>query len=53
MDKVLIVIVVLLIFAVVGIISISNSLNVAVVKVDEANSGIDVALTKRYFAKTA
>ncbi len=30
------------------VISISNSLNRALVKIDEANSGIDVALTKRY-----
>ena len=30
------------------IISISNGLNKALVKIDEANSGIDVALTKRY-----
>ena len=29
-------------------ISVSNSLNRALVKIDEANSGIDVALTKRY-----
>lgn len=30
------------------IISISNGLNRSLVKIDEANSGIDVALTKRY-----
>ena len=30
------------------VISISNGLNRALVKIDEANSGIDVALTKRY-----
>ncbi len=29
-------------------ISVSNNLNRALVKIDEANSGIDVALTKRY-----
>lgn len=33
---------------VVGYISVSNDLNKAIVKIDEASSGIDVALTKRY-----
>lgn len=33
---------------VIAIISISNKLNRALVKIDEAESGIDVALTKRY-----
>lgn len=43
----IIVIVIILILA--GyMISISNGLNKSLVKIDEANSGIDVALTKRY-----
>ena len=33
---------------VIWIISASNGLNRAIVKIDEASSGIDVALTKRY-----
>ena len=33
---------------VIALISISNKLNRALVKIDEAESGIDVALTKRY-----
>ena len=45
-----VVIIVLVIVAVIAlyIISISNGLNRSLVKIDEANSGIDVALTKRY-----
>ena len=42
---------ILLLIIVIGVIwfiSISNSLNRAIVKIDEASSGIDVALTKRY-----
>lgn len=39
---------VLLVLLVIGYISISNSLNVAIVKIEEADSDIDVALTKRY-----
>lgn len=42
-----IVLFIILIF-VIGIIVISNNLNVLQVKIDEADSGIDVALTKRY-----
>lgn len=45
---VLIVIVVLILIFVIWYISVSNKLNRAVVKIDEASSGIDVALTKRY-----
>lgn len=41
-------ILVIVLVVVVAFISISNNLNRAVVKVDEAFSGIDVALTKRY-----
>ena len=43
------IIIVVIILIIVGyIISISNGLNRSLVKIDEANSGIDVALTKRY-----
>jgi LemA protein len=46
---VFVIIVVVLILAVVGwIISTSNRFRVLTVKIDEADSGIDVALTKRY-----
>lgn len=45
---ILIVIVVLILIFVIWYISVSNKLNRAVVKIDEASSGIDVALTKRY-----
>ena len=45
---VLIVIVVLILIFAIWYVSVSNSLNRAVVKIDEASSGIDVALTKRY-----
>lgn len=43
-------VIVLILFAVVviSIIVMSNNLNKALVKIDEASSGIDVALTKRY-----
>ena len=43
-------VIVLILFAVVviSIIVMSNNLNKALVKIDEADSGIDVALTKRY-----
>ena len=43
-----IIIVVILLIIVGYMISISNGLNRSLVKIDEANSGIDVALTKRY-----
>lgn len=39
---------VLLLIIVLSYISISNKLNRAIIKIDEASSGIDVALTKRY-----
>ena len=43
------IIVIVIILIIVGyVISISNGLNRSIVKIDEANSGIDVALTKRY-----
>lgn len=46
----LIIIIVLVIVVILALwyISVLNKLNVALVKIDEANSGIDVALTKRY-----
>ena len=43
-----IIVVVVILVIVAYIISISNGLNRSLVKIDEANSGIDVALTKRY-----
>ncbi len=45
---VLIIFLVCILITIIMIISISNSLNRAVVKIEEANSGIDVALNKRY-----
>ncbi|MBQ9280110.1 MAG: LemA family protein [Clostridia bacterium] len=41
-------ILVIAVILVIGCICISNSLNQSLVKIDEAASGIDVALTKRY-----
>lgn len=43
-----IIIIVIIIIIIGYIISISNGLNRSIVKIDEASSGIDVALTKRY-----
>ena len=43
-----IILIVVLLVIVGYVISISNGLNRSIVKIDEANSGIDVALTKRY-----
>lgn len=48
MKFIILTIVVVILIIVISIISISNKLNKAVVKIDEASSGIDVALTKRY-----
>lgn len=48
MLRIIIVLIVLIIIFSAWYISISNKLNRAVVKIDEALSGIDVALTKRY-----
>ena len=43
------IIIIVIILIIIGyIISISNGLNKSMVKIDEASSGIDVALTKRY-----
>lgn len=43
-----VVILIVLVIIIISVIMISNSLNRAIVKIDEASSGIDVALTKRY-----
>ena len=48
MEYIIIAIIVVVLIIIISIISISNKLNKAVVKIDEASSGIDVALTKRY-----
>ena len=40
--------IILVVVIVLWIISTSNSLNKLIVKIDEATSGIDIALTKRY-----
>ena len=48
MDYIVIAVIVVVLIIVISIISISNKLNKAIVKIDEASSGIDVALTKRY-----
>lgn len=45
---IVIILVVLVVAALIGYISISNNLNRSIVKIDEASSGIDVALEKRY-----
>ena len=42
------IILLIILIIVIGVIVISNKLNVLQVKIDEADSGIDVALTKRY-----
>lgn len=44
----IIVVLCLIVFLLIYVISISNGLNRALVKIDEASSGIDVSLTKRY-----
>lgn len=48
MGPVLVVVLVVAVVLVIWYIATSNSLNKAIVKIDEADSGIDVALTKRY-----
>ena len=48
MVPIIIIILAIIVIAVVWYISISNKLNRYIVKIDEADSGIDVALTKRY-----
>ena len=44
----IIIIIAIIVFAIGYVISISNGLNRAIIKIDEANSDIDVSLTKRY-----
>lgn len=44
----LVIVLILIAVVVISIIVMSNNLNKALVKIDEASSGIDVALTKRY-----
>ena len=44
----LVIVLILIALVVISIIVMSNNLNKALVKIDEADSGIDVALTKRY-----
>ena len=48
MDYIVIAVIIVVLIIVISIISISNKINKAIVKIDEASSGIDVALTKRY-----
>lgn len=48
MDYIVIAVIIVVLIIVISIISISNNINKAIVKIDEASSGIDVALTKRY-----
>ena len=48
MPLVVIIVVIAIVIILAYVISISNGLNRAIVKIDEASSGIDVALTKRY-----
>ena len=44
----LVIVLIIIAVVVISIIVMSNNLNKALVKIDEADSGIDVALTKRY-----
>ena len=48
LSLILIIVVIFIITLLGWFISVSNKLNRALVKIDEASSGIDVALTKRY-----
>ena len=48
MTAIIIIVVAIVLICLIAFISISNNLNRYQVKIDEANSGIDVALTKRY-----
>lgn len=49
MDLIIIIIIIVVVISILGwFISTSNNFNRAIVKIDEANSGIDIALTKRY-----
>lgn len=48
MEKIVVLILFLVVLIIIWYISVSNSIKVAALKVDESESGIDVALTKRY-----
>lgn len=48
MTAIIIIIIAIVLICLITVISISNKLNRYQVKIEEANSGIDVALTKRY-----
>lgn len=48
MGKIVVLILFLVVLIIIWYISVSNSIKVAELKVDESESGIDVALTKRY-----
>ena len=48
MTAIIIIVVAIVLICLITVISISNKLNRAIVKIDESLSGIDVALTKRY-----
>ncbi len=48
METALIIIAVVVVLTIIWFISTSNSLKTSIVKIEEAESGIDVALTKRY-----
>lgn len=48
MEKIVVFILILAMLIIIWYISVSNSIKVAALKVDESESGIDVALTKRY-----
>ncbi len=48
MGKIVVIILILVVLIIIWYISVSNSIKVAALKVDESESGIDVALTKRY-----
>lgn len=48
MTVAIVITVVIILIILIWFVSTSNALNKAIVKIDEANSGIDVALTKRY-----
>lgn len=48
MDLLLILLAIIIIIGIIWYIKTLNNLNVAIVKIEEADSGIDIALTKRY-----
>lgn len=48
MRDIIIIAVIVIILIIIGFIYLTNLLNQALIKIDEASSGIDIALTKRY-----